>query len=107
VRLASLVGLLVLLAACAGAHTEREYAARVPEPLRASYEVFAQRCSKCHSVARPLDSGIDDDEHWARYVDRMRRQQGSGISVADVQPILEFLRYYAAEQRQRRAAGGR
>jgi hypothetical protein len=32
---------------------------------------------------------------WADYVDRMRRQPGSGISPADTRPILRFLHYYS------------
>jgi hypothetical protein len=77
--------------------------AKLPPDVRTSYEVFAQRCSKCHSLARPLDSGIDDDAYWAMYVDRMRRQPASGISLADRAPILSFLHYYAEQQRSRKA----
>jgi len=77
-----------------------------PANVRADYEVFAQRCSKCHSLSRPLESGITDDAYWAEYVERMRRQPGSGISPADVPPILRFLHYYSSDQRRRRHAGG-
>jgi mono/diheme cytochrome c family protein len=75
---------------------------KVPGEVRAEYELFAQKCSKCHSLARPLQSGIDNDEYWKEYVERMRRQPGSGISPQDGQVILRFLRYYAAEQRKRK-----
>lgn len=96
--------MLAAVAACsAGPRTEAAYAAQLPTEVRGSYEVFAQRCSKCHSLARPLDSGIDDDGYWAMYVDRMRRQPASGISLADRPPILAFLHYYALEQRKRKA----
>jgi hypothetical protein len=81
--------------------------ATLPRDVRPDYEVFARRCSKCHSLARPLGAGILDDAHWVDYVDRMRRQPGSGISPADVPPILRFLHYYSLEQqRQARAGGG-
>jgi hypothetical protein len=98
---------LVALAGCAsgGPRGERAYAAALPPEVRASYDVFAARCSKCHSLARPLDSGIDDDAYWALYVERMRRQPSSGISPADRAPILAFLHYYAAEQRAKRGRG--
>jgi mono/diheme cytochrome c family protein len=75
-----------------------------PANVRADYEVFAQRCSKCHALARPLESGITDDAYWAEYVERMRRQPGSGISPADVPPILRFLHYYSSDQRRRKHA---
>jgi hypothetical protein len=73
-------------------------AATLPQEVRADYEVFAQRCSKCHSLSRPLNSGIVDDDYWAMYVARMRRQPASGISVDDGRVILRFLHYYSLEQ---------
>jgi hypothetical protein len=77
-------------------------AAALPSKLHADYLVFAQRCSKCHSLARPLNSGIDSDEYWKLYVERMRRQPASGISVADTVPILRFLHVYSIEQRKKK-----
>ncbi len=91
-----------LLAAC-GSRKEGLDASKLPENIRADYAVFETRCSKCHSLARPLTSGITDDEQWVRYVNRMRRQQGSGISYQDQDRILRFLRYYAAELRRKEA----
>jgi hypothetical protein len=79
-------------------------AASIPASLQMEYKVFAHRCSKCHSLARPLNSGIVDDAFWARYVARMRRQPASGISQEDEVLILRFLSYYSAEQK--RKAGG-
>jgi hypothetical protein len=79
---------------------------RLPEAMRPDYQVFAQRCSKCHSLGRPLQSGIADDEYWKRYVERMRRQAGSGISLADEAPILRFLHFYSVEEKRRRSGGG-
>jgi hypothetical protein len=67
--------------------------------------VFAQKCSKCHSLARPLESGITDDEFWKAYVARMRRQPSSGISQSDEPPILRFLHYYSVDQKHGRGEG--
>ncbi len=78
--------------------------AAMPEGVRADYAVFAQRCSKCHSLARPLNSGIDDDAYWVRYVARMRAQPGSGISAEDSVVILRFLHVYSLEQRREKEA---
>jgi hypothetical protein len=92
---------LVLAAAGCGSatmHSEGLEPATLPAELRADYAVFAQRCSKCHSLARPLNSGISDENYWALYVARMRRQPGSGISQEDAAPILRFLHYYSVEQ---------
>jgi len=76
---------------------------KMPDDIRADYDVFARKCSKCHSLARPLSSNITDDEQWVLYVNRMRRQPASGISPDDQPHILKFLRYYAAELRRKQA----
>ncbi|MDF2695318.1 MAG: hypothetical protein K0S65_3701 [Labilithrix sp.] len=89
--------------ACSGARTEGLDPSKVPESLRADYDLFARRCSKCHSLARPLNAGITDDEQWVMYVNRMRRQPGSGISYEDQDQILRFLRWYAADLRRKEA----
>lgn len=92
-----------LLAACSEPIARRGDgldAERLPESVRADYAVFAQKCSKCHTLARPLNSGIEDNEHWDRYVARMRRQPSSGISEEDTRPILRFLYYYSLERRR-------
>src|SRR5437773_6614103 len=73
----------------------------LPANVQADYRVFAQKCSKCHALARPLESGITDDTYWAEYVERMRRQPSSGISPADVAPILRFLHYYSSDRLRR------
>ena len=85
---------------CATGRREGLDVAQLPEAVRPDYQLFARRCSKCHSLARPLGSGITDDEVWIAYVNRMRRQPGSGISPQDATPILRFLHYYASEQRR-------
>jgi hypothetical protein len=93
------------LASCSGwlARSEGIDPTTLPESLRPDYTVFAQRCSKCHSLARPLSSGIDDDDYWAMYVARMRRQPASGISPEDTTLILHFLHYYSEQQREKKA----
>lgn len=69
----------------------------LPADIRAEYGVFAQRCSKCHSLTRALNSGISDDHYWQLYVERMRRQPASGITLEDVPVVLKFLHYYSVE----------
>jgi len=76
----------------------------LPAEVRADYDVFAERCSKCHSLARPLNSGIVDDDYWVLYVARMRRQPSSGISLEDSRVILRFLHYYSLEQIRKKGA---
>ena len=85
----------IVAAGCATTARDGLDPARLPADVRPDYTLFARRCSKCHQLARPLGSGIRDDAVWADYVDRMRRQPGSGISPADARPILRFLHYYS------------
>ena len=99
-RLLLLILGTITIAAC-GPRTEGLDASKVPEDVRADYELFARRCSKCHSLARPLNAGITDDVQWNMYVNRMRRQPGSGISYEDQEHILKFLHWYAADLRKK------
>jgi hypothetical protein len=69
-----------------------------PEEMQDAYRVFEFRCSRCHTLARPLNARIDDPEHWVRYVRRMRRQSGSGIDAENGEVILKFLLYYHREK---------
>jgi hypothetical protein len=96
--------LVVGLGGCSGwlARSEGLDPATLPEGIRPDYAVFAQRCSKCHSLARPLSSGIDDDDYWAMYVARMRRQPASGISKEDTVVILRFLHYFSEQKKAKK-----
>jgi mono/diheme cytochrome c family protein len=93
-----LIALSLVGCGAAATHAEGLEPATLPVEQRADYAIFAQRCSKCHSLARPLNSGISDENYWSLYVARMRRQPGSGISQEDAEPILRFLHYYSVEQ---------
>lgn len=95
VRAAALI-VVAFVAACATTARDGLDVAQLPVDVRPDYALFARRCSKCHQLARPLNSGIRDDAMWAGYVERMRRQPGSGITRADTVPILRFLHYYSS-----------
>jgi hypothetical protein len=101
-----MAGACVSVAACSGESVGRPEGldpTHVPVESRADYDVFAQRCSKCHSLTRALNSGIDDEAYWAKYVERMRRQPASGISHEDARVILRFLSSYSRAQRRTKA----
>jgi hypothetical protein len=87
----------MLSAGCAtqeARHGESVDVSKYPPEIREAYKVFAVRCSRCHTLARPLDARINDPQHWIRYVHRMRLQPGSGIDEANAKIILRFLLYY-------------
>jgi len=95
------IALSALLLSCSAGRSDGVEVATLPVDVRSDYELFAARCSKCHSLARPLEASIDDDVFWKEYVERMRRQPGSGISPADEVGILRFLHYYTLEKKNR------
>jgi hypothetical protein len=100
--LALTAALCALLVACsAGRASVPEWVPPSSEAT-ADYALFSVRCSKCHSLARPLSSGIDDDAYWATYVAKMRRQPGSGISASDAAAALRVLHFYALDQRRKK-----
>lgn len=93
------LGVTILLGCGAYQRGEGLDPATLPSALRPDYELFAQRCSRCHSLSRPLNTRISSDEHWRVYVARMRRMPGSGISPDDVPGLLRFLNWYSAARR--------
>src|ERR1035437_10069985 len=50
-----------------------------PAPMQVAYKLFTTKCSKCHTVARPINTTMTGDE-WERYVKRMIHKPSSGIS---------------------------
>ncbi len=69
-----------------------------PEEMQKYYKIFAKRCSKCHTLARPINTDFPLDK-WERYVKRMMRKPGSGITKTSGKKIYLFLKYYT-EQKQ-------
>ncbi|MEK7765544.1 MAG: hypothetical protein AAB368_04840 [bacterium] len=72
-----------------------------PPPQRANYALFADRCSRCHTLARPINSRISDRETWGRYVHRMRNRPTCNLTDADVRAIADFLAFHSAERVRR------
>ncbi|UJR83292.1 hypothetical protein [Sandaracinus amylolyticus] len=94
---------LVWIVACGGTGAGLD-AARLPASMRAPYRRFEARCSRCHSLSRPLSAPVQSVEHWQRYLARMRRMPGSGINQGDAAMILEFLTYYTTVMRREEEA---
>lgn len=73
-----------------------------PSKMQAYYKIYSQRCSKCHSLARSINTRMPP-EKWRRYVRRMANREGSGIPPKDAKRIYLFLKY---RERQLAAGGG-
>ncbi len=70
-----------------------------PELMQEYYEVFFKKCSKCHTLARPINTDFTLDK-WERYVKRMMRKPGSGITTSSGKKIFDFLKYYTEQKKK-------
>ncbi len=64
-----------------------------PEDMQELYRLYAKKCSKCHTLARSINSEYRGDD-WSRYVTRMSRKPNSGISPGTGARIQSFLQYH-------------
>ena len=60
--------------------------------MQEAYELFTRKCSRCHTVARPINSTFVSEE-WREYVYKMMRKPGSGLTPKTADRIIEFLVY--------------
>ena len=65
-----------------------------PIKMQEYYQIFAQKCSRCHTLARPINSKFIG-KAWRKYVHRMMRKPGSGLTPKTAEQIIEFLMYDA------------
>lgn len=63
-----------------------------PPEQQKAYKLFVNKCSKCHTIARPINTTMTKPE-WERYVKRMMHKPSSGISDKQGKDIFEFLAY--------------
>ncbi len=92
---------IVVLAAAAscGAGGRQQHAlgalteglAPFPAEIEAACELAASRCTRCHTIDRVLLARVESPQHWHLYVERMRRQPGSGFSEAEGHTITRCL----------------
>jgi len=64
-----------------------------PADQKAAYPLFTKKCSKCHSIGRPINSDFVLPSQWERYVKRMTYKPNSKISQTDGKTIYHFLVY--------------
>lgn len=64
-----------------------------PPKMQRAYALFSQKCSHCHTLARPINSQWATSAFWEHYVKRMWRKPGSGVNGAEAKQIWEFLVY--------------
>jgi cytochrome c5 len=63
-----------------------------PADQQKNYKTFSDKCAKCHTIARPINTSMTKAE-WERYVKRMMHKPNSGINDSQGKAIYEFLAY--------------
>ena len=63
-----------------------------PADQQKNYKLFVDKCAKCHTIARPINTTMTKPE-WERYVKRMMHKPNSGISDSQGKSIYDFLAY--------------
>jgi hypothetical protein len=71
-----------------------------PAPMQGTYKLFSTKCSKCHTIARPINTMMKRDE-WERYVKRMMHKPNSGISDNQGKQIFDFLVFDQTERKDK------
>jgi len=66
---------------------------KYPPKMQSYYKLFAKKCSKCHTLARPINSKKATQKDWEAYIAKMRKKPNSGIGKAEADRILQFLVY--------------
>lgn len=71
-----------------------------PPEIQQGYKLFSEKCSKCHTLARPLNTSMAKDD-WSRYVKRMMHKPNSGINDKQGKEIFDFLAYDQANRKDK------
>ena len=66
---------------------------KYPAAIQQDYAVFAQKCSQCHKLSRPINSDFVLPDEWSRYIHRMMSKPGSGIDGGAGAKIYDFVVY--------------
>lgn len=62
--------------------------------------VFLKTCSKCHTIARPINAPYALAEEWKKYIKKMMKKPGSGINPRKAKEIYKFLVYDSKIRKQ-------
>ncbi|MDE3165928.1 MAG: photosystem P840 reaction-center cytochrome c-551 [Acidobacteriota bacterium] len=77
---------------------------KYPAEMQSAYKMFSSKCSKCHTIARPINTKMTREE-WERYVKRMMHKPNSGISDKQGKEIFEFVVYDQANRKDKNPNG--
>jgi hypothetical protein len=102
---------LASAASAAGRFTDKQLAADFPFDLGAdsidvtgypkaqqeNYAVFSSVCSRCHTLARPINSPFSTRADWRRFIERMhvrsKIQSDKTFTKEQAKTVVDFLAY--------------
>jgi hypothetical protein len=71
-----------------------------PAEQQAAYKLFSSKCSRCHTLARPINTTMTSDE-WEHDVKRMMHMANSGISDSQAKQTFDFLAFDQTERKDK------
>ena len=79
-----------------------------PVAQQENYALFVEKCSLCHTLARPINSPIVDAATWTRFVKRMHgknhaRSGGPLLSGEEANRVISFLVFDSRERKIKRS----
>lgn len=77
-----------------------------PPEQQANYNLFAQKCAQCHTLARSINSSFTTEEDWTRYVTRMHsktedRFQEKLLDGTEAKKVIGFLVFDSKQRKSR------
>jgi cytochrome c5 len=68
-----------------------------PKPQQENYKVFSAVCSRCHTLARPINSPLATRADWRRFIERMHVRSkittDKTFTKEEAKTVVEFLAY--------------
>jgi hypothetical protein len=68
-----------------------------PKAQQENYAVFTQVCSRCHTLARPINSPLTTREDWRRFIKRMHVRSkittDKTFTKEQAKSVIDFLAY--------------
>jgi hypothetical protein len=64
-----------------------------PADIQSDYKLFLDKCGKCHSPARAINSDLVLEDEWEQDVQQMMSKAKTLISPDDAKRITDFLVY--------------
>lgn len=61
--------------------------------MKAKYKAFTEVCSRCHTLARAINSDFVLEDDWERYIKKMMRRGKGLISPEQGLQVFEFAVY--------------